>query len=329
MVDGFLLRVDLSFRFQQGDSYFLALSLLRMNGGEELDQLVLDRFKLGLMPADLGVERLLLMSGPGNFFLFELGLERFISFCLLCLELEAPDLTLNFPDNVADSEQVFSRALQFPLRDQLAAFILACAGGFLDKGTALFRLGVDHLIHTALLHDGIGFVSHPCPQKEFDDVLETTRHLIDEIFRLAGAKEPTGDHDLAEAAVFFRAAAILIVQDQRDLCHSCGEQAFAAVKDDILHHLTSQVAGALLSHHPSQGIHDIGLATAIGADNRSHPIREVENSPLSKGLKAGHFKAVKTHRLPLQRLDTRSQQESEFGSYYFISQKGCQEKTTI
>jgi len=70
--------------------------------------------------------------------------------------------------------------------------------------------------------------------------------------------------------------------------------------------MATEMARALLAHHPPQGIDDIRLAAAIGTHDSSDPLSELERCPLSKGLKADHFEAFKTHRLPLQRQKTRS-----------------------
>ncbi len=92
--------------------------------------------------------------------------------------------------------------------------------------------------------------------------------LVDGILGFAGAKQPAGDHDLAEIAVFRRAAAIFVVEGDRYFGHAGGRQAIAAGKDHIFHLMAAQVAGALLAHGPAQGIDDIGLAAAIRADDR-------------------------------------------------------------
>ena len=42
----------------------------------------------------------------------------------------------------------------------------------------------------------------------------------------------------------------------------------AAVEDDVLHLVAAQALGALLAKHPGDGVGDVALAAAVGADNR-------------------------------------------------------------
>ena len=186
---------------------------------------------------------------------------------------------------------------ELSLRNQLAAFVFARARRLLDDESPFLGLRVDNFVYPSLFHDGVGLVSHSCPEKEINYIFKAARDFVDGVFRLSRAEEPAGDHDLGEAVVLRRAPAVLVVEYQRGLCHPGWCKALAAVEDQILHQMTAEVAGALLSHHPSQGINDVGLTAAVGADDCCDSWSELQDSPLRKGLKANHFKAFQTHGL--------------------------------
>ncbi len=48
----------------------------------------------------------------------------------------------------------------------------------------------------------------------------------------------------------------------------------AAAEDDVFHLVAAQALGALLAHHPGDGVGDVALAASVGADNRRHPFVE-------------------------------------------------------
>ena len=59
--------------------------------------------------------------------------------------------------------------------------------------------------------------SHSSIHKQIGDILETTRHLIKQVFRLAGAEETPGDLDLGVGGEGGRAIAAGVVEGDGDL----------------------------------------------------------------------------------------------------------------
>ena len=59
-----------------------------------------------------------------------------------------------------------------------------------------------------------------------------------------------------------------------------------AVEDDVVHRLAAQDLGALLAQGPGHGVADVGLAAAVGADDRRDRAREGQIDLLVEGLEA-------------------------------------------
>ena len=59
------------------------------------------------------------------------------------------------------------------------------------------------------------------------------------------------------------------------------------VEDDVVHALAAQDAGALFAESPGDGVTDVGLAAAVGSDDRGHAAGKGEVDLLVEGLEAG------------------------------------------
>jgi hypothetical protein len=60
----------------------------------------------------------------------------------------------------------------------------------------------------------------------------------------------------------------------------------AAVEDHVLHGLATQLAGLAFAQHPAHGVHDVGLAAAVGADHAHQLAGQLEGGGLGEGLEA-------------------------------------------
>ena len=118
------------------------------------------------------------------------------------------------------------------------------------------------------------------------DILEAHRLPIDVKLALAAAVVPTGNHDLA---VFHRQTAVGVVHHQGDLTEAQGISPGGAAENDVLHLAATEGLGALLTQHPADGVHDVGLAAAVGADNGGNATAELHDGLVGKGLEALNF----------------------------------------
>ena len=75
-----------------------------------------------------------------------------------------------------------------------------------------------------------------------------------------------------------------------------GLAGVAAAEDDVLHLVAAQALGALLAKHPGDGVGDVALAAAVGADDGGDATVEGQLGAIGEGLESGDFEAFETHR---------------------------------
>ena len=69
----------------------------------------------------------------------------------------------------------------------------------------------------------------------------------------------------------------------------------AAVEDDVFHRVAAQLLGALLAHHPADGVGDVGLAAAVGPDDAGHALAEQQLGLVDERLEALDLESVQKH----------------------------------
>ena len=81
-----------------------------------------------------------------------------------------------------------------------------------------------------------------------------------------------------------------IDQGERDLGHSGGLAVACAGEDDVLHADAAQALGGLLAQHPHDGVGDVRLAAAVGADHGGDAVsREMDLRAVAERLEAEHL----------------------------------------
>src|SRR5574337_1234666 len=91
--------------------------------------------------------------------------------------------------------------------------------------------------------------------------------MIQEVLALTGTIQSTGDRHLMK---FRRDVAIVISEDQRDLCHAKRLPGAVAGKDQVVHSVAAQQFCALLAESPTDRVGEVALAAAVWADNGRH-----------------------------------------------------------
>src|SRR5439155_12375214 len=74
---------------------------------------------------------------------------------------------------------------------------------------------------------------------------------------------------------------------QHDLGHAERAAPGRSVEDDVVHALAAQDPGALLAQGPRDRVTDVGLAAAVGADDRRDLARKGQVDLFVEGLEAG------------------------------------------
>ena len=81
-----------------------------------------------------------------------------------------------------------------------------------------------------------------------------------------------------------------IDQGERDLGHSGGLAVARAGEDDVLHADAAQALGGLLAQHPHDGVGDVRLAAAVGADHGGDAVsRQMDLRAVAERLEAEHL----------------------------------------
>ena len=76
-------------------------------------------------------------------------------------------------------------------------------------------------------------------------------------------------------------------------------------ENDVLHLAAAEDFGALLPHHPTERVHDVGLAGTIGADDTGDAGLEVERGSRGERLESAQGQALQIQLRPFDRDLTR------------------------
>ena len=218
--------------------------------------------------------------------------EGLVAAGLACLSLERSDLALDLLDDVGDPEEVRLGVLELAESLFLLGLVLGYAGGLLEDGAAVFRAAVEQEGGLPLLHDGVGAPADAGVHEEIVDVLEAAGGPVDQVLGLAVAEDAPGDPDL----VPLHAELLLALgKGHRDLGHVVGLAGVGAAEDDIRHFTAAQGLCRLFAKHPADGVQDVRLAAAVGADDGGHSTVEAQGGLRGEGFESDQFEGLKKH----------------------------------
>ena len=86
-----------------------------------------------------------------------------------------------------------------------------------------------------------------------------------------------------------------VLQDQGDVGHAHGRPLEGAVEDGVLGLFTADGAHPLAAEDPLDGLDDIALAGAVGADDDGDPGIEEDLRPLGKRFEALELESFDVH----------------------------------
>ena len=78
-------------------------------------------------------------------------------------------------------------------------------------------------------------------------------------------------------------------------------RVLAPREDQVLHLLAAQLLGALLAEHPADGVGDVALAAAVGADDGVDPGAEMHLGAVEEGLESVQLELLENHGVSLLR----------------------------
>ena len=207
------------------------------------------------------------------------------------LEL-APDLG----EQVGEAGEVAVGRVELAERLLLALAVLEDAGGLLDEAAAVLRGGVQDRVELALPDDHVHLAADAGVAEQLLHVEQPARLAVDGVLRAAVAEHRAADRDLG---VVDRQRAVGVVDGQLHLGAAQRRAAGRAGEDDVLHLAAAQALGALLAHHPREGVDDVGLARAVGADDAGDARLELHGRRGREGLEPLEGQALQVHRVLL------------------------------
>ena len=222
----------------------------------------------------------------------QVSLDRLRAAGGLGLPGQGLELAAELADQVLETVEVGLHRLQLALGLLFATPMLEHAGGFLDEGAALLRARLQDLGQAALADDDVHFAADARIAEQLLDVHETAAGTVDLVFAGAVAEHAAGHRDLGIAD---GQGPVGVVDGQRHLGAAQRLATRGAGEDDVLHLPAAQGLGALLAHHPRQGVDDVGLAGAVRADDRADARLELQRGRRREGLESFEGQRFEVH----------------------------------
>lgn len=205
---------------------------------------------------------------------------------------ERLELAPEFVGQVLDPGEVRPHRVQFPQRLLLALAVLEDAGRLLDERAAAHRIGVQDGVELPLSDDHVHLAADAGVGQEFLDVEEPAGVAVDLVLAAAVAEHDPRDGDLG---VLDGQCPVGVVDGQRHLGTAQRRAAGGAGEDDVLHLPAAQRLGPLLAHHPAQGVHDVGLARAVGAHDAGDARLEAQRGRRGERFEPAQGQGLEVH----------------------------------
>ena len=218
-----------------------------------------------LVPPQVGGERHVVVGEQPQPRVAQLGLDDRGLPGHLGLPAQRLEPTAQLGGEVDQPGQVGLHRLQLAQRLFLALAVLEDAGRFLDQGAPGLRARVQDVVEMTLPDDHVHLPAQTGVGQEFLHVEQAAVVAVDGVLALPGPEHQPADRDLG---ILDRQGAVAVVDGQRHLGPAQRRPRGGAREDDVLHLAAAQRLGALLAHHPGQGVDDVGLARAVRPDRR-------------------------------------------------------------
>ena len=213
----------------------------------------------------------------------EVGLDLHPLLGAASLHLEVTQPRLDLTQDVLHPFQIVARFVELAQGSLALGLMAGDARSFLDQRAPLVRFERQRLVDQPLTNDGVGAFGQTGLRQQLRHVAQAHAGAIEVILVFTGAVGAAGNDDLA---VVQRQPAVVVVQCQAGLGHAHAGALVGAGEDHVFTALGAQTAETLFAQHPLDGISDVGLAAAVGADDRGETALEGEVCPGGKGFVA-------------------------------------------
>ena len=177
------------------------------------------------------------------------------------------EVGVQLAQNVVNPGQVLTGVGQTVFGLAPALFVFGDTRGFFEEQAQLFRARFDDAADGALADDGVGARPQASTEKHILYVTAAHGLVVDVVTAVAVACQHALDSDLGKLAPLTPGAVIGVVKHQLHAGTAGWLAGVGAVEDDVLHGFTTQFGRFGLAQDPAHRIHDVGLATTIGADH--------------------------------------------------------------
>ena len=211
----------------------------------------------------------------------------------LGLAAQRLELAADLAEQVGEPGQVALGRVQLAERLLLALAVLEDAGGLLDEAAAVLGGRVQDRVELALPDDHVHLAADAGVAEQLLHVEQPAGVAVDGVLRPAVAEHGAADRDLG---VLDRQGAVGVVDGQLHLGAAQRRAARRTGEDDVLHLAAAQRLGALLTHHPGERVHDVGLARAVGPHDAGDAGLELQGRRGGEGLEALEREALEVQR---------------------------------
>jgi hypothetical protein len=166
-------------------------------------------------------------------------------------------------------------------------------GRLLDEHAALLGAGLDDAVDVVLGDHGVAGLGEPGGSEHALQVAQADPAAVEPVLAVAVAHHPALDGHLG---LVHGQPAVLVVEGEHHLGHPHRRLALAAGVDHLVHAGAAQLAGVGLAERPADGVDQVALAAAVGADHGGDAGFEVDLAAPGEGLEAGQRDTAKPHR---------------------------------
>ena len=222
-------------------------------------------------------------------------LQRAVAQRDLGLGFELVEIGRQLAQDVVHAGQVLARVLQAVLGLAAAFLVLGHASRFFQEQPQLFGTRLDDLADRALADDGVGARAQAGAEEHVLHVATAHRLVVDVVGAGAVAGQHTLDRDLGVLVPRAPRPPRVVAEGEFDAGAAGGLAVAGAVEDHVLHRLAAQLAGLRLAQHPAHGVHDVGLAAAIGTDDADELAGQLEMCRIGEGFEARELDRIQAH----------------------------------
>ncbi len=221
--------------------------------------------------------------------------ELAVALRLAGLAGEGGELGLQRLEHVADPAEVDLGGVELELGLVAALVEAGDAGGLFQHPAAGLGAGVDQLGDLALADQRRRLGSGRGVGEQHGDVAGAGLAAAHAIGRAGVAGDAADDLQLVVLVEAGGRPAGAVVERQRDLGVVPGRAAAGAVEDHVLHAVAAHHAGAVLAHHPAQGLEQVRLAAAVRAHHAGQARGDDELGGVDEALEPREAQAAEMH----------------------------------